>query len=286
MAGAFCISIDLEGAWGVWDKPSARYHQRCAALERHIVDGLLALFGRHDVRATWAIVGRLLERDPARAPAEIWYAPPLIEAIQRAAPHHDIGSHSYAHPYFGETAREALRADLAAARRVHDAAGLPFTSFVFPRNQVAHVDLLRDAGVKVFRSVDQGWHTRIRARQRLLGRAANLIDKAVPIAPDVVEPCVRANGLVELPSSMLLLGRAGVRRAVPARLLALKATRGLDAAARTGKLFHLWFHPSNFYDQCDAQLALLGDVLAHAAALRRRGVLEVRTMADYAEPHA
>src|SRR6185503_4880470 len=104
--------------------------------------------------------------------AAIWYAPEVVETVRAARTPQDIGSHSYAHVYFGQTEREALRRDLAAARRVHDRHGLPFVSFVFPRNQVAHVDLLREAGVKVFRSVDHGWH--IDVRDRLGGTAGRL----------------------------------------------------------------------------------------------------------------
>src|SRR5262245_36612609 len=167
--GSLCISIDVELAWGIWDKPSPDYHARCAAHEAAIVRGLLALFERFEVSATWAIVGRLLELDEAAARstahgARIWYAPELVEWVRAARTPQDIGSHSYAHVYFGATPREALRSDLAAARQVHDRHGLPFRSFVFPRNQVAHVDLLREAGVRVFRSVDHGWHTAVRER--------------------------------------------------------------------------------------------------------------------------
>jgi peptidoglycan/xylan/chitin deacetylase (PgdA/CDA1 family) len=119
--GSLCISIDVELAWGIWDKPSPDYHARCAEREAAIVRALVALFDRHEVSATWAIVGRLLELDEAAAGstphgARIWYAPELIDHVRAARTPQDIGSHSYAHVYFGATSREALRADLAAAR--------------------------------------------------------------------------------------------------------------------------------------------------------------------------
>src|SRR3954469_6077707 len=183
MPGALCISIDVELEWGIWDRPSADYHERCARHEAMIVRRLVELFEAHQISATWAIVGRLLERDDGAASStvhgdRIWYAPEVIEQIRRARVPQDIGSHSYGHVYFGETPRDALRRDLAAARRVHDAHGLPFTSFVFPRNQVAHLDLLREAGVGVFRSTDRGWHMAVHDRLGAgAGRVANLADK-------------------------------------------------------------------------------------------------------------
>jgi len=280
VSGALCISIDVELAWGVWDRPDPESLTR-AAEERSIVRALVAMFERHDVSATWAIVGRLLDRDPARRP-ELWFAPEVIDTIRAAKVPQDIGSHSYAHVYFTDTPREELRRDLAHARQVHDAHGLPFTSFVFPKNRVAHTDLLAEAGVRVFRSVDRGWH--IDARERFgatAGRVANLVDKLLPITPRVVEP-IRHGDLVELPSSMLLMARNGLRRAAHPAAVRAKARRGLEAAVETGKTFHLWFHPSNFYFDGERQLAILEDIVTEAASLRRRQGLEIRPMSAYA----
>lgn len=281
MPGSLCISIDLELAWGIWDKPSREAFARCAELEEVIVEKLVERFDAHEVSATWAIVARLLERDASRD-ARIWYAPELIDRVRGARTTQDIGSHGYAHLYFGETTREALRADLAAARRVHDAHGLPFASFVFPRNQVAHLDLLREVGVRVFRSVDRGWHTTVRERLGSVpGRIANLADKALPIPPAVVAP-IRHDDLVELPSSMLLLARHGLRRAVPTAALVAKAALGIERARRTGETFHLWFHPSNFYYDTDRQIDTLDQILRRACNLRDRGELEIVPMSRFA----
>jgi hypothetical protein len=289
MSGALCISIDLELAWGMWDVPSAAYDRRCAEKERAVVGALLALFASRSVPATWAVVGRLLDAsdgvpETAGPAARIWYAPDLVEAIRAAAPGHDVGSHSFAHVYFQELDRERLRADLQAARRIHERHGLPFTSFVFPRNQVAHLDLLAEAGVKVFRGADVGWHETARRRLgRTPGRAANFAERLLPLAPPVVEPRSHVGGLVELPGSMLLFGRDGaLLRLIHPELTLRKVKLGLHSAARDGRVFHLWFHPANFYTRTEEQLRLLDGILDEACALRERGALEIRTMASYA----
>jgi len=280
--GSLCISIDLELAWGIWDKPSTEYHARCAEHERAIVSRLLELFDRYHISATWAIVARLLDPSPARA-GSIWYAPDLVEKIQRAAMPQEIGSHGYEHLYFAETDRERLREDLEAAREVHKRHGLEFRSFVFPRNQVAHLDLLESVGLSVFRSVDRGWHTLVRKRLGVMpGRVANLVDKVLPIPPAVVAP-VQHGQLQELPSSMLLLGRNGVRRAVPRQSLISKARFGMARASRRRRIFHLWFHPSNFYYDMEGQLDTFEQILLTASKLRDRGRLTIRPMNGYAQ---
>jgi hypothetical protein len=286
--GAFCFSIDLELAWGIWDRPSPTYHRLCAEKEREVVGALLALLASREIPATWAVVGRLLENDdefpsPSRFGEKIWYGPDLVCAIRNASPRHDIGSHGFAHQYFHNLDRGAIRADLQSARRVHQQHGLAFTSFVFPRNQVSHLDLLVEAGIQVFRSLDAGWHMNARERLGVLvGRAANLADKVLPIPPAVVRPR-RHPGLVELPSSMLLLGREGLRRMVCPEAIVLKATLGLRQAARDRKLFHLWCHPSNFYFDTEVQLEVFGRICDQAYAMRERGELEIRTMASFAQ---
>ena len=283
MSGALCISIDLELAWGIWDRLDEHYLAKCAEIETRIVTSLLAQFERHEVPATWAFVARLLERDDAACAKtaygeRVWYAPHLIEAIKRSSVAHEFGTHAYAHRYFSTLSRAEAEAELADAKRVHAAAGLPFESLVFPRNDIAHLDVVAASGLRVYRGLDRGWFMTARDKGgKLAGRLAHLVDKALPIAPVPIE-AARHDGLVELPSSLLLLGRAGVRRAIPPRLMVEKARRGIAAARDSGKTFHLWFHPSNFYDEPDVQLAVLDDILAAA----RKQSLRIARMGDFA----
>ena len=287
MTGTFCLSIDLELAWGIWDRPSRAYFERCAKRERRIVRELLSAFARHEIGATWAVVGRLMEQGPTPTPEfgagdSIWYAPDLVEAIVRASPAQEIGSHSHAHVYFDTLDDGAARADLLAAGDTHRRHGLGFQSFVFPRNGVGHLAHLRDSGVKVFRGRDQGWHQAIRDRLGTrAGQAANLMDKALPLTPACVRPRFR-EGMVELPTSMLLLARNGLRRLIPAASVVAKAKNGMERACNTGELFHLWFHPSNFYYDTERQFSVLDQILECAALLRAEGRLDIVPMQYFA----
>jgi peptidoglycan/xylan/chitin deacetylase (PgdA/CDA1 family) len=283
--GAFCISIDLELAWGVWDVLTPEYIENCLQLERGIVARLVALLECYDISVTWAIVGGLLKirSDVQESEIPAWFAPDIIAAIRDAKTPQEIGSHSFAHVYFSESGEEAARSDLASAKQVHRENRLQFTSFVFPRNLVNHADLLLGAGLKVFRSVDQGWHIRIAEINRTFGRIANLLDKMLPFTPTVVRPVLHGDTrLVELPSSMLLMGRNGLRRFIHPSIIAYKAKRGLHAAIRKKSLFHLWFHPSNFYYDAERQFSALEAILKEAAILRKSGRLDIRTMGSFA----
>jgi hypothetical protein len=152
---------------------------------------------------------------------------------------------------------------------------------VFPRNAVGHLDALARAGVRTFRGPDVGWPSRIQRFGTAVGRAANLADKFLPLAPPSVR-AERRDGMVDIPGSMLLIGRNGLRRFVVPVLTRTKLAAGLRCAQRTGGIFHLWFHPSNFYYRRAEQLGTLGWFLEHAAAEAGNGRLDIRTMGSWA----
>lgn len=283
--GALTISIDLELAWGVWDILTSEDLRLAEAAERPICTALLDLFDRHQVPATWAMVAALLDQRSAQAkpgsPA-CWHAPDIVERIVRARAGHEIGSHGGRHIYFADIAEAAARDDLAFAADVHRAHGLPFNSFVFPRNAVGHLDALADAGLRTFRGPDEGWTGVAGRAGRRIRQAVNLADKLLPIPPPVVT-ATRGGRLVDIPGSMLLLGRNGPRRFVLPAVTRAKLHMGLVRACRSGGTFHLWFHPSNFYYRRNEQFDTLAWFLARVADAVGRGHIEIRTMGTYSD---
>jgi hypothetical protein len=136
-------------------------------------------------------------------------------------------------------------------------------------------------GLCTYRGPDYGWHSTAHNINSLLGRTANLADKMLPIPPRPVVPQLH-NGLVNVPGSMLLLGRNGARRFVLPAVSRAKLSMGLARASHTGRVFHLWFHPSNFYYRRLEQLETLDWFLEHAANAAGRGEVDILTMASFA----
>lgn len=282
--GTLTISIDLELAWGNWDNLSPYHIQHIQAGERMISMRLLEIFDRYEVSVTWAIVAALLdEKSAADMPGDsaLWYAPDVIEKIRAAQVAHDIGSHGGRHRYFDDMTEQQAVEDLQFVAHVHAENGLPLSSFVYPRNKVARTNLLAGQGIEVYRGEDRAWHQSIRDRQAHLGRVANLVDKMLPIAPQAVRP-ERVDTLCNLPGSMLFLGRDGVRRIVHPGVMYAKLEKGLNAAIRTNGVFHLWFHPSNFWSDTDQQFRVIERFVARAADLAGRGELDIKPMAAFA----
>ena len=283
--GQLIISIDLEFAWGVWDRLTPEDLRFAAEQERPICASLVELFNRHEIPATWAIVAALLDETSAAAQQgdkQCWYAPDVIEQIANAKSRHEIGSHGGRHRYFDIMTASQAREDLEFAREQHRAHALPFDTFVFPRNSVGHLKILRSAGLHTFRGPDRGWFMIASAAGHMAGRTANLADKLLPIPPTPVTARQNDEGLIDIPGSMLLLGRNSVRRFVLAAVTRSKLATGLARARDSKGIFHLWFHPSNFYYRRDEQLATLAWFLEQAAQQASRGDIEILTMGECA----
>jgi peptidoglycan/xylan/chitin deacetylase (PgdA/CDA1 family) len=283
--GKLTISIDLELAWGVWDTATPKYRQKIETAERPVCAALIELFDRHQIPATWAVVAALLHGPSAKSQPgskTCWYAPDIVEKLTHAKTPHEIGSHGGKHIYFSTISAAEAREDLDFAREIHRANALPFNSLVFPRNAVGHLDLVSEAGFRVFRGPDIGWFQTVRDMNFAAGRVANFADKFLPFPPSPVTPA-KSGALVDIPGSMLLLGRNGARRFVLPQVSRAKLRAGLARARHSGETFHLWFHPSNFYYRRDEQLAILAWFLEYAADQASRGHIEICTMGSYAE---
>jgi peptidoglycan/xylan/chitin deacetylase (PgdA/CDA1 family) len=309
--GTFVISIDYEFAWGYADCELSEADKVRIRDEVKVVERLIELFEQYKVPATWAIVGHLLEtlcdwkgdvvhpeyprslqgkenRDWfAQHPPQdeysdvLWYdAYKLIPRIARSVVPHEIASHSYAHIIYGdpEVSQEWVKVDLERARLLHERNNFPATSFVFPRNSEGHCELIKNAGFSCYRGLTRTWYSHL---PRILERGFRIFDYYLPTTRTVL-PMRSDAGLINIPDSLMLLGRNGLRRLVSPAAMERKIKRGIAAACRENKVFHLWFHPSNFSYDTETQFAVFESVLKSASEFRNKGMLSISTMRDLA----
>ena len=192
MAGTLIISLDFELFWGMLDVCPLEKYQDHVLGGRKAIPGLLALFQKYGIHATWATVGYLFARsaqeaasffpeeglrpaydDPAlnsyaefsqigetEADAPCFFAPSLIDLVA-GTPGQEIGSHTFSHYYCkekGQTA-EQFAADMTAAKAIAAKYGYTLTSAVLPRNQCdpAYIRVLRDLGFTAYRGMEDNW---------------------------------------------------------------------------------------------------------------------------------
>lgn len=291
--GSVVISVDAELGWGFHDKeaPTSRVEAARSGWKR-----LAQLFDEYDVPATWAIVGHLLledcdgrhedhpagpewferEREEWATRPDLRFGSDLVERIVTASVDHDIGCHTFSHVLFGdsETTRETASAELELAIAAGKRAGLHYSSFVFPRNNVGHRDLLAEYGFETYR----GRRTEHRSTTRKFAEATVLNSD-----PKLVAPARDEYGLVNIPASLFLFGFEGrARRAVASVFedpIVEHARSGIDAASRSDGIFHMWLHPNNLVAKRDVRR--IETILSYLEESRPE--ITVETMADVAD---
>jgi len=311
-SGTMVLSIDLELSWGRFDTIPVEALSAESLAERQQIKRFLALLDQYEIPATWAMVGHLMldgcVRDHhGRAHAETmphaqyswyprdwyscdpctdgslapgWYGLDILEWIRSTRVRHEIGSHSFAHIVFGdpECSVSAAEADIKAAVEAAASKGITLNSFVFPRNQVGHLETLKRLGISAYRgaapAVGKGYG--------LVLKPVNLLRQVLAFAMEPVRPEETLPGLWNIPENHFFLPRKGIRKILPRGGQALRAKRCIDKAVRTGRLYHMWFHPFDLLTDSDAMFAGLETVFGHARRLREKGLLNILTMEDYA----
>lgn len=319
--GALVVSLDFELRWGVYDiyPPDGGPYRANLLGVRTALPKMLDLFEEYEIAATWATVGMLMaesrdERhrfEPELKPRyrndaldayrvevgesevddPLHYGASLVEQI-RARPKQEIGSHTFGHYYPLEAGSdpESFRQDLESAAAIASAKGLTLRSLVIPRNQFKseYAQIISDAGFTNCRSNAAGWVYREAAGARYFRtdiRAGRLIDNYLPLTGDQVidwDSIPFAGPLCCLPASFFLRAYSPrLRHLDPLRFQ--RIARGIKQAARTGGVYHLWWHPHNAGLYTDEYLAFLRSLLDVFADCRRRYGMVSLTMADAAE---
>jgi peptidoglycan/xylan/chitin deacetylase (PgdA/CDA1 family) len=317
--GAMVISLDFELHWGVRDHapPNGPYRENLDGA-RAAIPAMLRLFEEFDVRATWATVGFLFaqSRDeihqftpqlrPSYERAElspyaeplgageaddpIHYAPSLVDLIA-AAPGQEIATHTFSHYYCLEPGQDeaTFSADLESAIAIADRRGIRIRSIVFPRNQFnpEYAPVLRRLGLTCYRGNQSGSAYRAAGagRRSNVSRARRIVNAYVgPARQGLVswDDVRDRDGLHNVPASCFL-------RPYSRRLAALEPVRlrristGLESAAKTNQLFHLWWHPHNFGVNLEQNMGFLRQILERYSALRTTAGMSSMNMSDVAD---
>jgi hypothetical protein len=284
----FTVSIDFELMWGTADRPYAHAFRGLCETERaEVVERLLGLLTQYQISATWGIVGHLFLEERERSvtrlqrplqPARLYHAADLVRRVQTCATEQEIGSHTFSHIEMDDCGCSKTKAELEVNECVRQAArwGIEMKSFIFPRNRVGHLDVLKEHGFSCYRGPEPQWYVR---KRRAIRRLGHFLDIATMRTPPSVMP-VEENGIWNIPGSMLYTPSFGTRKFVPVWMRVRRAKRGLDLAVRKKQVFHLWFHPTDLACRADAMLDGLERIFRHAAELRDAGKLRVKTMRD------
>ena len=232
-------------------------------------DLLMRVLEAHDVRATFAVVGRVALDG---APPE--HCPDQIRAIHAAG--HEVASHSMFHRFLPSMPLGELLEDVSASRRaLEDCIGAPVRGFIPPFNRPMHFPQRRAISV----SEVLGLHGRGRGRQslgsllRTLGAAGfgwsrvSFEDKlARYFGPREPQQPFPFGGVIAIPLHSTGFGEASA--ALVRRYLATDLT------------IAIYGHPNQAMESNDQSAAKLDGFLNTFARERCEGRLRIYTMGD------
>jgi hypothetical protein len=302
------ISLDLELSWGMFDLSFDDNLLKMARWTHDVgVPNLLNHLIRNGLSATWAVVGAMMRESlpdvsglpevnyrhfrkswftyvpkegDERAHPE-WFGARLVEMIRQAKPKQEIGFHSFSHVPFGSPGmtRERAIAEYLHCVQTAKELGIPATSFVFPRNSVAYLRELRDAGFTCFRDSDE---LPFRFANDKLTSAAMVLADFAGLSPPVIEPSLK-EGIVSIPGSLMIRYAAGWRKYIPDSSRLRRLEKGLERVRRSGGVFHVWFHPENLYAEWPRLENVVARFLEELGGLVSEGELRCLTMAQLAD---
>lgn len=294
---SFIISLDTELIWGCLTHQLSKIVDLMKADKKKVrgcIDILLSLFEKYNIPATWAVVGHLfLDRceredgvshknmprfreecypfDPCTSIQKdpLYYGKDVIEMILSKSIGHEVAYHSFSHVIFSNCSREVAEAEIKEGIRLAKEFGITLKSFVFPKNKMGYIDLLKKYRFKIYRGENLGKYD---LNQNFLTREFNGgIDKIIapPAEPKWMD------GIREIPSSMFFYDPQIKFSVLP------RAKLGLCQAIRSRKVFHIFLHPHNLlmYSSLKDDLdKFLGIVVEK----RDKGKLQVMTMGEFA----
>lgn len=270
--GVFCISIDLELLWGRRNRkemdsfiPLIKNNNGLSG----VVTSLLFLFDKYSIPATWAIVGKIFTKS-SEQDSYLWSGTNLIDLI-RKNPSQEIACHSYTHPEFDQVPESQAEEELKKCVEVAGKNKIKLSSFVYPRNKIKYLHLLKKYGFNCYR-----------------GDAINYFEFSNPfrdvfkIISMLIIPKTATvsceNGLINIPGTMYFFSTRGLRKYAPCGIKYWKAKKSIDQAISKKRLFHLWFHPVDFAKDKEKQLKELRKILIYASQKQSQGLLEIKNM--------
>lgn len=314
MSGQFVISLDFELLWGVRDHADKQAYGQNVLGAREAVPRMLELFVKKNIRATWATVGflfcetkeELIASLPAIRPKyanprlsnyayleEVgkdersdphYFAASLVDAIMKA-PGQELGTHTMSHFYCledGPTSGD-FEADLIAAKALAERRGVSLKSIVFPRNQFSadHLSVCAAQGITHYRGNPSSWAYRAAkgADQTPARRAMRLLDAySGVLGAHTFLP--GGTSVLDVPASRFLRPCAGRFAALhPLHLATIE--RGMTAAAKEARGYHLWWHPHNFGRNLEANVAGLHRIIEHFLVLNARYGMRSCAMGEF-----
>lgn len=301
--GIFIISVDLELAWGFnyellkGSETALRYLKIIKDRSRRNVRKLLDLSERFNIPFTWGVVGHLSLSSCTRTAdgvshpdmprpeldlnndwyfndpcsdvtiEPLWYGSDIIKQILESKVEHEIACHTFSHVDFSKCSKEVAMAEIRKCEEVMKDYGIELKSFIFPKNRIGNLDILKQEGFKTFRFKINRLYD-IPASARAMHNVFSMIQDT--LSPALGKP-IKVNSLLAIPSSLLFQSS----RTIDTLRLQFAVKRGVNKIVDKKEILHITMHD---YLETDHLFDALSKILSYNARLRNEGKLDIKTM--------
>lgn len=318
--GTFVISLDYEIHWGTFDAMTLDAYGNNLKSVNTVIDRLLILCDKYDVKLTFATVGmlfaktkeELLKFNPSLIPSyennildtyklideignsesedDLHYAQSTIKKIEKTA--HEIGTHTYSHYNClvkGQTI-EQFEEDIIAAKKIGKHLDIDVESIVFPKNQVngPYLDICYKHGITSYRGTENSdiYNTKDKKFKKYfvpLIRLSRLIDSYINITGHNTYDVLKIN---KLKNKIINLPSSRFLRPYFSKLSFLenlkvrRVKKSMRHAAKRDELYHLWWHPHNFGSNIDENFENLENIFKEYKALNIKYKFQSVTMTE------
>lgn len=243
--GALITSIDIDvGCKSIGKRNKGRndtnVHEymsesRIGEVEKKIVPLLNKLFIDLEIPVTFAIRGQLTEIENS-----------ILDLLLKSPIDYDIGAHGYYHRTFTSLSETEAQNELKLISKGMNKFGIKPRSFVFPRNQIAHLPLLEKFGYKCYREKSS-----LIKDKMCINKVGQLYD----VHPSFHLGCTYNPIFLD-------------------KIIELAVVNKLP--------FHIWFHPRDLYETRGSTGAFIRHVLfplyKYAKKKEDQGLLTIETM--------
>lgn len=201
---------------------------------------ILGFFNELEIPVTWAIRAQLLDVDNG-----------TVKSIIESSVRHEIASHSFYHSDFKRLTHEEADNELRLVDEKEKYLKYGFKSFIFPKNRIAHLDLLEKYGYECYRGYGDAFSDGMYIKKE--------------------------GGLYDVHPSVWLGGSNNIKLLI----------KEFDIAVENKLPFHVWFHPWDIGTNRNSTLTRIRNVLhpfyVYARSQQKEGLVTIETMLSAVE---
>lgn len=318
--GALVISLDFEMTWGCIEGwfPEG-YGKTNIAQVPQVIEGLIKIFNKYGVHATFGTVGFMFRNNVQEITADmpksipgysdnkcqpygkflkqikeqnnnLYFCPEVIKKLSNADGV-EVGSHTYCHFYCdepGQTVGE-FEADTKMLLKVFDLLNISRPkSIIFPRNQVSepYLKICSKYGITTYRGLAPRFFGTPKSKwDRLKKRICRILDNYINIGgmSTIAYDTLPVTGeYINIPASRFVRPY-NKKLAFLEGLQIRRMKKEMIYAAQNGEMYHLYWHPHNFGANMDKNFAMLEKVLLCYKECQKKYGMKSFTMAEMTE---